>query len=130
MNNDIVAYKCPSCGAPLSYTTESKDFACPYCGSHFSQAELDGPPDGRSVETTPEEAGLEEKQKQFGDENRLYTCPGCGAAIITDSELDASAECVYCHSPVVLSGRLAGEFRPDKVIPFKKTRGEAIMGFN
>ncbi|MBR5091730.1 MAG: hypothetical protein IK093_20090, partial [Ruminiclostridium sp.] len=73
---------------------------------------------------------LEEKRREFGDANRLYMCPSCGAAVITDSDLDASAECYYCHSPVVLSGRLSGDFRPDLIIPFRKTRGEAIMGFN
>ncbi len=130
MDNGIVAYKCPSCGAPLSYTTESQDFSCPYCGSHFQQSQLDGPLEGSVSDMTPEQAGIDEKQRRFGEENRLYTCPGCGAAIITDSELDASAECVYCHSPVVLSGRISGEFRPDKIIPFKQSRGEAIMGFN
>lgn len=134
MNNGTVAYKCPSCGAPLSYSTETHDFACEFCGSHFTKQTLDKPMEGSTEETfprdeeSPEEAA--EKQRRFGDENRLYMCPSCGASVITDSELDASAECYYCHSPVVLSGRLSGEFRPNLIIPFKKTRSEAITQFN
>ena len=129
MDNGIVAYQCPSCGAPLTYTTESQDFGCAYCGSHFTKETLDKPLEGHTETISPEEAELYEKQKKFGEDNRLYLCPGCGAAIITDSELSASAECAYCHSAVVLSGRLAGQYRPDKIIPFKKTREDALAQF-
>lgn len=129
MDNGIVAYKCPSCGAPLTYTTETLDFGCAYCGQHFTRETLDAPLEGHTETISPEEAELYEKQKKFGEENILYLCPGCGAAIITDSELSASAECAYCHSAVVLSGRLAGEYRPDKIIPFTKTRDDAVAQF-
>lgn len=129
MDNGIVAYKCPSCGAPLKYTTETQDFGCEYCGSHFTKETLDAPLEGHTEEISAEEAKLYEKQKEFGEKNILYLCPGCGAAIITESELSASAECAYCHSTVVLSGRLAGEYRPDKMIPFTKTREDAVEQF-
>ena len=29
-------YKCPSCGAPLSFNPEKQNFACDYCGSEFT----------------------------------------------------------------------------------------------
>ena len=44
----------------------------------------------------------------------LYTCPSCGAEIVTDSTT-AATFCYYCHNPVVLSGRVSGEFLPDLV---------------
>lgn len=130
MDNGIVAYKCPACGASIPFSAETGDFTCEYCGSHFTKAQLDAPMQGNSEEASYVDPELAEKQRKFGDENRLYMCPSCGASVITDTELDASAECYYCHSPVVLSGRLSGEYRPDLIIPFKKTRGEAIMQFN
>ncbi len=129
MDNGIVAYKCPSCGAPLTYSAATLDFACDYCGSHFTKETLDAPLEGHTEKISAEEAELYEKQKKFGEENMLYLCPGCGAAVITDSELSASAECAYCHSAVVLSGRLAGQYRPDKIIPFTKTREDAVRQF-
>jgi len=128
-DNGIVAYKCPSCGAPLEYTTETQDFGCVYCGSHFTKETLDAPLEGHTEKISAEEAELYDKQKKFGEENMLYLCPGCGAAIVTDSPLSASAECAYCHSAVVLSGRLSGEYRPDKIIPFTKTREDAVAQF-
>ncbi|MBQ3841509.1 MAG: hypothetical protein II820_02335 [Ruminiclostridium sp.] len=132
MDNGTVAYKCPSCGAGLTYSAESKDFHCIYCGSHFNADMLDAPLHEGTQEAfiTEDDPNIEEKRRQFGDESRLYMCPSCGAAIFTDSEVSATAECYYCHSPAVLSGRLSGEFRPDLIIPFKKSRGEAIMQFN
>lgn len=128
------SYKCPACGAGLSFSIESQDFHCIYCGSHFTKDKLDAPMEQATEEASPygrDEDALrdEEERRKFGDENRLYMCPSCGAAVMTDTELDASAECYYCHSPIVLSGRLSGEYRPDLIIPFKKTRGEAIMQF-
>ena len=138
MDNGIVAYKCPSCGASLSYSAESADFHCEYCGSHFTKEQLDNPLESSTeeklqfeqTEAEPDDPELEEQRRKFGDENRLYMCPSCGASIITDSELTASTECVYCHSPVVLSGRLSGEFRPDLIIPFSKTHDDAVNQFN
>ena len=47
----------------------------------------------------------------------LYECPSCGAEIVTD-ETTAATYCYYCHSSIVLSGRLKGDYRPDFVIPF------------
>lgn len=54
----------------------------------------------------------------------LYTCPSCGAQIVTD-DTTAATFCYYCHNPVVLSGRLSGEFAPDYVIPFQIDRKKA-----
>ena len=47
----------------------------------------------------------------------VYTCPNCGAEIITD-DTTAATFCFYCHNPVILKGRLSGGMAPDKVIPF------------
>ena len=128
MESEILAYKCRNCGANLKYSAQSRDFWCEYCGGHFTAQQLDAPLEGSSTESTAANYAVSNEQDDF-DNNRLYLCPSCGAAVMTDSELDASAECFYCHSPVVLSGRLSGEFRPDKLIPFKKTREDAINGF-
>ena len=130
MDNGSVAYKCPACGASLRFIPETQDFRCGYCGSAFKKEQLDKPIEDRADELADGSDELKEKQKSFAEQNRLYTCPGCGAAVITDTILDASAECVYCHTPVVLAGRLSGEFRPDRVIPFVKTREDALAQFD
>ena len=54
----------------------------------------------------------------------LYTCPSCGAEIVTDATT-AATFCYYCHNPVVLSGRLTGTYQPDFAIPFQIDRKRA-----
>ena len=120
MDTNVVAYKCPSCGAPLSFSVETQDFACEYCGGHYKKEQLDSMVSDEEIEPTQETEYIEDSE--FNENNSLYVCPSCGAAVMTDSQLSASAICHYCHSPVVLSGRLSGEFRPHKIIPFKKTK--------
>ena len=140
MDPNVVAYKCPSCGAPLSFSVETQDFACGYCGGHYhTKEQIDSMLSASgnkpfqeidyidSGEPTQETEYIEDSE--FNENNSLYICPSCGAAVVTDSRLSASAICHYCHSPVVLSGRLSGEFRPHKIIPFKKTKEQALEGF-
>ncbi len=58
----------------------------------------------------------------------VYTCPSCGAEVVTD-ETTAATFCYYCHNPVVLEGRVSGEFLPDKIIPFQYDKKEATDRF-
>jgi len=58
----------------------------------------------------------------------VYTCPSCGAEIVTD-DTTAATFCYYCHNPVVLSGRLSGEYLPDCVIPFAFDKKQAEQKF-
>ena len=76
-----------------------------------------------------EEKTQEEKKESSGEaETLLYTCPSCGAEIVTD-DTTAASFCYYCHNPVILSGRLIGEFHPDYVIPFSYGKKEAVEVF-
>ena len=110
MPDQSVAYKCPSCNAPLSFKTETQSFVCDYCGGNYSKLEIEAmTAKAEKTEPTAHEHATDEKmQSTFSKDNSLYMCPTCGAQVITDSELSASAICHYCHSPIVLSGRLSG----------------------
>ena len=121
----VVAYKCPNCGAPLEFSPESQKFECEYCGSSFTEEELLAASPAESTEQTvsPEEADAAGEEEAV-----LYVCPSCGAKIVTDPTT-AATHCLYCHSPVVLEGRLKGEFHPDRVIPFAFSREEAEQRF-
>ncbi len=71
-----------------------------------------------------------ESDKEAGKEADAvtYTCPSCGAQIVTDATT-AATFCYYCHNPVVLGGRLEGKFLPDQVIPFFCVAEDAEKGF-
>ena len=53
----------------------------------------------------------------------IFNCPSCGAQIVTDATT-AATYCYYCHNPVVLAGRLSGEFYQKISYPLqlKKTK--------
>ena len=131
-----VAYKCPQCNASLSFNPVTQGFDCEFCGGHFTQeqlesietASLEELPIGEAQELEQDSAPASDAEG-FANDNRLYLCPGCGAAVIAESELSASAICHYCHTPIVMSGRVSGEYCPDMIIPFSKTREDALAGF-
>ncbi|MBO5790784.1 MAG: TFIIB-type zinc ribbon-containing protein, partial [Clostridia bacterium] len=54
----------------------------------------------------------------------LYLCPSCGAEVAAD-ENTAAQFCCYCHSPVILEGKLSGQMKPDKLVAFKIDRENA-----
>jgi len=117
--SEIISYKCPNCGGPLKFNPQKQKYACEYCLSEFAQDAL----------MNEEEKTQEEKKESSGEaETLLYTCPSCGAEIVTD-DTTAASFCYYCHNPVILSGRLSGEFHPDYVIPFSYGKKEAVEVF-
>lgn len=119
---NAVQYKCPNCGAGLKFDPEKQDFICEYCDSVFKEQgffDKDEKLDSKDV-VQEQDAGFENAL--------LYVCPSCGAEIVTD-ETTAATTCYYCSNPVVLSGRLSGEFKPDNIIPFKIDKNGAIAKF-
>ncbi len=115
-----ITYKCPNCDGGLVFDPESGTYACEYCLSKFTQEELNA--DSQSAEN------LQEEHIESQESAVLYHCPSCGAEIITD-ETTAATFCFYCHNPIVLAGKLEGEYLPDGIIPFKITKDEAIQRF-
>lgn len=124
-----VSYKCPNCGGGLVFDPESGNYVCEYCFSKFSQEDLDSKEE--TAKKTEEEQPVSEEQTQSEKNGQTaveYRCPSCGAEIITD-ETTAATFCFYCHNPIVLAGKLEGEYLPDGIIPFKITKEEAVSKF-
>ena len=138
----VISFKCPNCDGELIFDPSSQKYKCEYCASLFSQEELDAmrPGQTKEAEANGQEPGTaedgtagqteaqEESDGAHDGEAVSYTCPSCGAQIVTDATT-AAVFCYYCHNPVVLSGRLEGKYLPDKVIPFSVTREAARKGF-
>ena len=139
-----ISYKCPNCGGDLRFDPESQQYKCEFCISQFSQGDLDKVnPLKEEVHENQTEAPenqteapenqaevpnnhAEENEKQ--EEAVFYNCPSCGAEVITD-ETTAATFCYYCHNPVVLQGRLEGNYLPNRVIPFKISKKKAEETF-
>ena len=121
-----VTYQCPNCNAALEYDNALGKFRCFYCDSTFTDSEIrsifEQRDSGVNLETAePELTEEQQTAEEFTGQSALYSCPNCGANVICDS-LTASTRCHFCHTPVILSGRLSGEFKPDLIIPFATTR--------
>jgi len=111
-------HKCPSCGASLRFDIGTQSVTCRYCNAVFSPDDLKDNLDSETVEyVTNTDCG--------SDDFSEYSCGSCGAAIYTD-QTTAVTMCPYCGNAVILRGRLSGMLRPDKVIPFKKTKQDAL----
>lgn len=143
----VVSYKCPNCDGELVFDPRTQRYRCEYCASAFSQEEMNrlqpeaeeenrkiaNGSKGKNSENAenaharmaenPENAHV--PQEEAGS---IYYCPSCGAEIVTE-ETTAASFCYYCHNPVILSGRVSGEFLPDKIIPFAIDRKQAIEKF-
>lgn len=125
----VVQYKCPHCGADLTFNADKQAFECEYCDSSFTQEDIEKT-HKKNEELDLTDKNLQEKETpktdsdDFAQHNSLYLCPSCGAEIITE-ETTAATFCYYCHSPVTLTGRISGELKPSKIIPFKISRETA-----
>ena len=123
----VITYKCPNCGGDLRFDPESQSYKCEYCRSGFSQEKLDRmAPEQETV--PPQDTGAAGNGAD-GATVLYYHCPSCGAEIVTD-ETTTATFCYYCHNPVVLSGKMQGEYQPDLVIPFAIDREKALEIFD
>ena len=138
MELKTVTYQCPNCNAALEYNNAIGKFKCLFCDSEFTEEEIkqkfvkNENADLSQANLEAERAAAQDEAnseaEEFSGASALYTCPNCGAGVICDS-LTASTRCHFCHTPVILTGRLSGEFKPDLIIPFATTREQAEQAF-
>ncbi|MEI6100348.1 MAG: TFIIB-type zinc ribbon-containing protein [Eubacteriales bacterium] len=107
-----VTYKCLSCNAALEFDPKSGQYKCGYCKSQFTEDQILQ----HKTESPEETAPASEAEDSFAS-NVVYNCPSCGAEVISD-ETTAATICVYCHNPVILSGKVDGSLKPDYILPF------------
>ena len=117
-----VDHKCPSCNANIKYSPKDKKWKCEYCGSVFTKDEL------LENEKKFNDAKVDKKKDNESLEMDEYYCQDCGAKIVADINT-AATFCVYCKNTAILKSRLTDKFAPSKIIPFAKTKEDAIKAF-
>lgn len=122
---ESVEYKCPNCSADLKFNPATQKLDCEYCLSSFTVDEIKNIC-ANTENSIPEEAV--QMKEDFENHTHLYRCKSCGAEIMADDQQTATF-CYYCHNPVILAGKMGGEFKPDKIIGFKLTKENAISSF-
>lgn len=115
---NVLDHKCPNCNAVLKYNPHGDNFKCEYCKSEF---------------TIDDVKKYEEKNKKVIEKEEYhdvdtYICNNCGAEIIVDANTSATS-CIYCKNTAILKNKLQGQFNPNFIIPFEKTKEDAIDAF-
>jgi len=128
--NTVLDYECPACGAPISFDSSTQKMKCPYCETELDVAalkELDDVLEQPSQDdlTWQENAG---SQWQEGEQEQLvdFICNNCGGQIQSEATTIAT-HCPYCDNPVVMVPRVAGQLRPDLVVPFQLDKDAAMV---
>lgn len=135
MADTSVSIQCPNCGAPLAFSPGKAKVVCEYCGTEFDVKAIEelyakkeemaaAAHRAKEARWDTAQAGsqwTEEEEKTL----RALTCPTCGAQIVCDENTMAT-ECVYCGNPTLVPSRFEGMLKPDFIIPFKKTKEEAV----
>ncbi len=135
MANTSVSYQCPNCSAPLSFIPGNKKITCEYCGTEFEVAAIEEMFAGkRELAARTEEAQAAKWDTQNAGDKwsadeaaalKALTCSSCGAELVCDENTMAT-ECVYCGNPTMIPKRFDGNLKPDLVIPFKKSKADAV----
>lgn len=135
----VVQYKCPDCGASMTFDSLSGMLTCDSCGHSIDIQEYAEKNGGKydaeaAKENVDEVTGEfreihENKSDNFFDENVVsYHCENCGAELVVSEDTTAT-KCSFCGSPMILADRMQGKKAPTKVIPFRVSRQDAIEGF-
>jgi predicted RNA-binding Zn-ribbon protein involved in translation (DUF1610 family) len=118
-----VAFRCPNCGARMTWDPDADALVCAYC-----QARVPVPRgEGTIVEHALSEAGA--AARGLGVDLRVARCKSCGAQVTFD-ERTTSKSCVFCGSAEVLvQSANRNALRPESLIPLDVGRATVEKEF-
>lgn len=135
MAETSVGYKCPNCSAPLTFLPGHDKVTCEYCGTELEVKTIEEMYAAKEAAAAKAQAAKEAKwdtsaagsewEADEAEQMKAFTCSSCGAQIVSDGNTMAT-ECCYCGSPTMLPSRFEGMLKPDFIIPFKKTKEQAV----
>lgn len=123
-------YECPNCAGNLKFDIARQQMYCEHCDTVLDPYRVS---EGKRAEGHRVKVQVDEiihkieqsqvVQESLGEEYEvtIFTCPQCGGELISD-DTTAATFCSFCGSTALLDSRVSRERRPDKIIPFSKTR--------
>ena len=125
-------YKCPCCGGAIAFDSSIQKMKCPYCDTEFEMdtlAQYDAALSADNQDSMNWNCDQVPSWQAGEDENmRVYVCNSCGGQIVGDANM-AACSCPYCDNPIVVMGQLAGDLKPEYIIPFKLDKKAAKENF-
>ena len=106
-------YECPNCASNLRFNIDRQCMFCEACGTTMSPYDVAKESDA-------------EVREDF--EVTIFTCPQCGAQIVSEDN-EAAAFCSFCGGSTILDARISHEKRPERILPFKMNKYDCITAF-
>lgn len=134
-------YECPNCAGNLKYDISRQALFCAYCDTTVDPYSI--PEEGHAEETTIELSGTDEQgmQNAYANNNTgsdqgnnaeyevtVFTCPQCGGEILSE-DTTAATFCSFCGSAIILDSRVSKERRPERIIPFSRTKEDCKTAY-
>lgn len=101
-------FRCSNCNGALTYDIEIGKMKCKNCESVFD---------------------IDKIKRNHAEENMMeanvFVCTSCAAKLVVN-QVESATFCAYCGQPTIVFERVSKFLKPDKIIPFKLTKEEAI----
>lgn len=123
----LLQYKCPACGGAIEFDSTAQKMKCPYCDTEFDLKTLEDYEKELHSDVQDDMVWEQAERSRWQEEDgqaAIYVCQSCGGEIIAD-ETTAATSCPYCSNPVVMTQKVAGELKPDFIIPFQLNKQQA-----
>ena len=118
-------YPCDQCGAQLRYAPGQTTLTCDHCGHVQEIPQAGERRRARALVEHDLQAGLRDDLPDAASiEVRTVHCTSCGALIELTGASHAT-ECPFCASPVVLDTGSQRLIKPQALVPFQLTEGQA-----
>ncbi len=132
---DVLNFKCPCCGAKLTFDGKTEQLTCEYCGTSFTMEQAKAAQEAEAVDAASSSmTWTTTEQLLITDENGKvsgYRCPSCSAEMVADANT-AATECPYCGNQAIIPESFSGMYEPDWVVPFavdKKSAKAKLQDF-
>lgn len=127
--NTLLQYKCPCCDGAIEFDTDAQKMKCPYCDTEFDIQTLQAYNQVLQTDATEQMQWQQQDHAGWQPEEAqnlcMYTCGSCGGQVVGELTT-AATQCPYCGNPVIMTGQLTGQLKPDYVIPFKLDKQAAM----
>lgn len=130
-------WPCESCGADLRFAPGQSELICSYCGhrqqipaaSAESAANLREIDLGEGLRADSANGRNQAGESGLVEEIRTTRCPNCGA-LVEFRAAGHATECPFCATPVVIGTGAQRQIKPQGVVPFRLSEGQARDAMN
>ncbi len=118
-------WPCAQCGAQLRYAPGQTELTCEHCGHVQTIPAAGARSRARALQELDLSKGLaDDLPEDDMAEVRATACPSCGARVEFAGATHAT-ECPFCASPVVVDTGSQRHIKPQAVLPFALSEGQA-----